>query len=619
MPLLKKERIKDQMLRTAARLWNVPENEIETSFDPLALLMMEACAAELEKIGYDINASHDRLLDKLASLILPETMLGPRPASAVMHGTPTEATSTVDPLLRFYNTQMIKSAGGNATSLDLHYSPVGEFLVHKATLAYTMVGSKLYKMSETSSSRELVAGGGNAADLVDEIWLAIVPDQDLKSLKGLSLFFDLRSHSEAGAFYKSLETMQAQANGKDLKMGKGYYNHEQFEMKLDEMLVSGDDYTKKIARTVAGVYQNRFMHIASDEPVQSLLSAEAPAIWQQKFPQATLKKVTEQPMIYIRLQPGRVFHQDVLETAGISINAFPIVNRRYHTFNYRTDAWVNIIPIRVESSFLDLHSIISATGGSFRFRMTSSSANGAQGLEEGEALIRSTGVGKTDSREVREIINSLMEAIRDESAFFSELNNEFIQGRLREISQILARLEDQVDRAKDNQASYQYILLRPHKAGEQLTINYWTTDGPDAHTVKAGTSITPMNHAVISPKQCFLLTNMLGGKSGVTEAEKKTLLRQQLHSRGKVVSAEDVKLMSLQVFGNRLKHVEVSKGVQIGAGKGDGFSRTIDVSLTLNGDTGGEAMAEIDYLRSELEYALEKNASPVYPFRVMIV
>jgi hypothetical protein len=251
--------------------------------------------------------------------------------------------------------------------------------------------------------------------------------------------------------------------------------------------------------------------------------------------------------------------------------------------------------------------------------MTSSSSTSVQGLEEGEALIRSTGVGKTDSREVREIINSLMEAIRDESAFFSELNNEFIQGRLREISQILARLEDQVDRAKDNQASYQYILLRPHKAGEQLTINYWTTNGPDAHAVKAGTVLTPMNHTVISPKQCYTLTNMLGGKSGVSEAEKKTLLRQQLHSRGKVVSAEDVKLMSLKVFGDKLKNVEVSKGVQIGAGKGDGFSRTIDVSLSLNSDYRGDARTEIDYLVSELEYALEKNASPVYPFRVMIV
>jgi hypothetical protein len=112
---------------------------------------------------------------------------------------------------------------------------------------------------------------------------------------------------------------------------------------------------------------------------------------------------------------------------------------------------------------------------------------------------------------------------------------------------------------------------------------------------------------------------MLGGKSGVSEAEKKTLLRQQLHSRGKVVSAEDVKLMSLKVFGDKLKNVEVSKGVQIGAGKGDGFSRTIDVSLSLNSDYRGDARTEIDYLVSELEYALEKNASPVYPFRVMIV
>jgi hypothetical protein len=35
MAVIRKDRIKDQMLKTAARLWSIPENEIETTFDPL--------------------------------------------------------------------------------------------------------------------------------------------------------------------------------------------------------------------------------------------------------------------------------------------------------------------------------------------------------------------------------------------------------------------------------------------------------------------------------------------------------------------------------------------------------------------------------------------------------
>jgi hypothetical protein len=61
MAAIKKERIKDQMVNTAARIWGIEESEIEHNFDPLALLLIEACAAELEKIGHNITESHKSL------------------------------------------------------------------------------------------------------------------------------------------------------------------------------------------------------------------------------------------------------------------------------------------------------------------------------------------------------------------------------------------------------------------------------------------------------------------------------------------------------------------------------------------------------------------------------
>ena len=55
----KKERIKDRMLKTAARLWGYPDVEVETSFDPIVQLMLEACASELEKISSEVDVSHE--------------------------------------------------------------------------------------------------------------------------------------------------------------------------------------------------------------------------------------------------------------------------------------------------------------------------------------------------------------------------------------------------------------------------------------------------------------------------------------------------------------------------------------------------------------------------------
>src|ERR1700712_5545808 len=93
MTPLKKEGIKDRMQKTAARLWGIPDNEIETNFDPLVSLLIEACAAEFEKIGNAINTSQDRLIEKLADLIVPESVVGPKPTSTIAAATPLETTA----------------------------------------------------------------------------------------------------------------------------------------------------------------------------------------------------------------------------------------------------------------------------------------------------------------------------------------------------------------------------------------------------------------------------------------------------------------------------------------------------------------------------------------------
>lgn len=601
------------MVRTAARLWGIQENEIDTSFDPLIMLMIDACAAELEKIGYDIGASHSRLLDKLASLILPEAMVGPKPASCIVHADPVEATAAIDAQTRFFSTQRLRTLTGYQ-NVDVFFTPAGKFILHKAALSFIMTGSKLYRIQPTGQ-RELMTGAdSDGLSNVNELWLVITPEKVVQTLKGLSLYFDLRTHSEAAAFYKSLETVRGIINDEEIPLSAGYHNNEQFEPDLQEMIVSGDDYTKKVARHAAGIYQNRFLHIAGDIDVQKVLTTEVPAALKQRLPEPVLQQMATQPAIYLKLELGRVFHQEVLEAMSCSINAFPALNRKLNLLNYRTDPWINIVPVQVEGSFLDLHSITSVSGGGYKFRMSSD----AHGMEEGEAMVRATGVGKADSREVREIIGSLLEAIRDESAFFSEINNEFIQSRLKEINQILARLEDQVDRSKDRQSGHQYILLRSKTPGEQLAIYYWTTNGSDANGIRAGNYLTPFSHTLVGARGAYLITNSIGGKSTLSETEKKNMLKQQLVSKGRIVSADDVKMLCVQLFGERVKRVEVKKGVQVGAGKEEGFVRTIDVYLTLTNDPEQLTADERDYLCSELAYTLRTNGSPVYPFRVLV-
>jgi len=604
--MLKKEQIKDRMLKTAARLWDIPEGEIETNFDPLILLLLEACAGELEHIGAGINASQSRLLDRLAELILPEVMLHAQPASCVVTGFPVDARATLDETVRFYTTQRIQQAGTAARNQDFYFTPVGRFLLLKAGLPYMKAGGRFFRF--TGNGQKELVQDSYAGGYSNELWLAVSPDKSLESLQGLQLYFDLKGHSDAGAFYSSLHTAKAFINGTQVALSPGYCNGEQFELNLEEALTEGYDYSRRIHRQVAGIYRNRFLHFPEALPAAG---RQVPDEWLD-LPEKALQALTAEAPVFIRIVLGRLFPQETLDRIQCSINAFPAVNRMLNTMNYRTDTWINIIPMQVQGSFLDLHHISSGTG---RYRI--STAAGTR-VEEGEAIVRSSGIGKTNSREVREIIGSLTEAIRDESAYFSRMSNDFVLARLREITRILARLEDQMQIARDKKEPMHYLLLKPRAAGESVTISYWTTNGPEAHTVKAGTALTAFNHTLTASRGAYLLTNATGGKSVVSESEKKYILQRQLLSGGKVISAEDARLLSYQLFGDRLKKAEVRKGLQPGNGAHQGFRRTIDIFLTLATQQSETAKEEVDYLCSELEYHLNLNASPVYPFRIVL-
>ncbi len=606
--MLKKEQIKDRMLKTAARLWEIPEGDIETNFDPLIMLLLETCAGELENIGAGINATQSRLIDRLAELILPEAMINAQPATCIMHATPVEPVASVNDTIRFYTTQRIQQAGTAAYNQDFYVTPIGDFRLLKAGLGYMKAGNKYYRFTG-NGQKELIFDSGNNGYSA-EIWLALSPDKALTQLKGLQFFFDLKGHSEANTLYSSLHQARAFVDEQEIEIASGYYRGDQFDLNLEEALSSGHDYSRKVHRQAAGIYRNRFLHIAGN------LEAKAgvlPPAWQD-LPEKVQQSLQAEGAVFIKIVLGRMFQQETLDRLFCCTNAFPVVNRALNTMNYRTDTWVNIIPMQIEGSFLDLQSITGSSGHQYKINVSA----GNQQVEEGEAIVRSSGVGKTNSREVREIIGSLMEAIRDESAYFSRMSNEFVLARLREITRILARLEDQMHIARDKKETLHYLLLKPATAGESVTINYWTTNGSDAHAVKAGTMLTAFNHTITAAKGAYILTNATGGKSMITQSEKKYILKRQLSSAGKIVSPEDVKLLGYQLFGDKLKKIEVKKGIQPGNGANQGFQRTIDIFLTLAPSLPESAKEEVDYLCSELEYNLGFQASPVCPFRIVL-
>ena len=610
MAAVKKERIKDQMVNTAARLWGVEESEIEHNFDPLALLLIEACAAELEKIGHNITESHTRLLDNLAEIILPESLFGALPASGILQAMPLDNSIDIDTTTAFSLTQKVHRPATNSNeTIDLHFSPIGKFRLFKADIAYMLSGNKLFGIKETGG-RELIFAPDKLNNS-NEIWLALRTEKMPEILQGLSIYFDLRSNSSANSFYNSLSFAKCFVNDNAVQISNGFSNNQGIEIDQKEILLSGDDRSNKLNRKIGYVYQNRFLQIT--DPAKITHTA-VPAAWQQKLSPEIIKKIEAEKLVFIKIAFLQNFPQEVFDIVSCSINAFPVVNKKLNSFNYKTDEWLNIIPIPVTGTFFDLASVKSEKGENYKIR----SALGGNNLAAGEVIVRSSGVGKSNSQEVREMINNLTETIRDQSAYFSQISNEIILSRLREIGKILTGLEDNINNATDKKPEFYYLMMRPKKNGEMIFVNYWTTNDVDANNIKAGVAVSAVNSTAINSKKSQTLTSFSGGKNNVSESEKRLILRQQLLSGGKIISAEDVKLACMQLYGNKLKKVDVQKGVQVSNKAGEGFTRTIDVLLTYSNLVNESMKTEMDNLYYELEFSLQSTASPVYPFRIII-
>ncbi|MGB4844271.1 MAG: hypothetical protein WBP16_07390, partial [Ferruginibacter sp.] len=485
MAAVKKERIKDQMVNTAARVWGIDESEIEQNADPLALLLIEACAAELEKIGNNISESHTRLMDNLAGIILPETLFGAVPASGILQAMPVDETTVIGPQTAFTLTQKIYRPATNTNeAIDIHLSPIGNYKLFKADLAYLIAGNKLYSIKE-NKGRELLYAPDKAGN-TNEVWLAISAERLPENLNGLNVYFDLRSHSGATGFYNALSFAKCFINDKPAQLSGGAGRKDEAGINQKEMLLSGDGRTNKLNRKTEHIYKHHFLQITDSEKISQ---SGTPTSWHQKFPAEIIKKTEAEKLIYLKLELTQNFPQEVFDAISCSINAFPAVNKKLNSFSYKTDEWLNIVPVPGKGTFFDLESVKTEKGENYKIRPVA----GTNDLSAGEVIVRTSGVGKTSSQDVREMISTITETIRGQSAYFGQISNEVILSRLREIGKILTGLEDSMHTAADKKPELNYLMLRPKKSGEMIFIDYWTTNEADANGIKAGLSLNTIN------------------------------------------------------------------------------------------------------------------------------
>ncbi|HEY9259767.1 hypothetical protein [Chitinophaga sp.] len=600
----KKERIKDRMLKTAARLWGYPDAEVETSFDPVVQLLLEACASELEKISGEVDVSHARLVERLAQIMMPEPITSSQPAYGILHAMATEPVADIHADHQFYH----HTKTGTHTR-DLFFSPVTSHRLFRGQVQYLAIGNKLYETRDNWFKEQILQGQTFPDMAPNHLWIGLSMEDVAHSWEGMSFFFDLRSAHQQEMFYHYLPLARVFINDVEIAV-KGGYHHSRSaaEEDVDSMIQVAVNNNARYSQHILQRFRRHFLTI-TDAPTTTGSSIPEPL--HRIFGQDSHR--LNKDLHWLRIEFPEALHHTLLEDLYCSINCFPVINKKNNEQSMKLNRYLNIIPMQTPDIFFDIKRVYDLEGTDYYVRNFSTAGQ----MQEGELVIRSSGIGRFDTREAKEVIAYLVEVIRDESSLFEEVKNDYVTNRMRELHQLIASLEEQLQPGA-NKGNIPYVMVKPKENAEYIFIEFYSTNGSAANNIRMGTRLLEYGSINARPNSITLLTNTQGGKDRLNIDEKINLYRSHLLSHNRIVTPEDIKALCRTIFGNEMKAAVVAKGIALQPGSGAGYSRTLDIRITLQHATERYPAANLHYMKEELLLQLEEKSSNTFPYRVFV-
>ncbi|MFT3701409.1 MAG: hypothetical protein QM802_03525 [Agriterribacter sp.] len=616
-----REHIKTRMLRNAARAWGYAETEPESNFDPLVSMLLTSCSIELEKISGEIQGSRARVLERLVQLLSPDAFTGPLPAHAIGHAMPIDKSLQINEDEQYYITRKTPSVteGEDAAAKDIFFSPSASFRLNRSAIRFMASGNTMFRINN-GITKEMIAQAEPGKNLPDcSLWLAI--DEPGVSLNDSLFYFDLRNDAARQLFYHQLPKAKWYWNEEEMDHVEGYGENaisgEQLDLKT--ILNRDDDITSKIKKQVNAFYKPFFVTLRDTKNFSvsednGLLWGMINEVFANKATQALLQM---QPLRWICIDFPQTISNTVLQDVICVMNSFPVFNRRMHDLTHRLQDIVNIIPLQTEDIFLDLDEVSNDEG---KILNTRSFANG--GDDTFGILLRNGGVGRFDERDASAMVNYIVQLLRDESVAFSSLGNDFMNREMKQIQQIINRLEQRLFSDQQTKEQIPYLMIRNNDKSpwQNVFLRYWSTCGMEANHIKAGNQLRLYKGTNIQNNQVTLVTTTQGGRNKLGTTESVLAYKSALLSKDRLITQEDIRAFCRYQLGSRAHSIDINKGIMIHPDQQKGFVKTLDVKIGIERreyDTMKEN-GEIAFWTDNLKIMLEQKSVTLFPYRVFI-
>jgi|GEM_PF-5148437 len=600
---LTKEEIKAEVLQIAAHFWGVENVEM---LDPIAGLLLEALANEVYRVRQEIQVVEGRVLQRLAELLAPPEIYLPSPSFAVMHA------RSIEPVFKLsgskvFSSTAAKAAPDKADGPSFLFMPAGDTWIFGAGIEIIVSPLGMYAVENfVRKERISETGANNVRENV--VWLGIGADKELRSLKGMSFYFDWPGISDKAGLFEMLEETVWSAGGKELDVRSGILSEPGRGMERRAGFLDAIDQTRL---DISGAVAKHFIHIVGDHPIGEASFCRYPPALAGEFPADHLDGMLVSDRLWIRIQFPPACSCHMLDSMLVSMNAFPVINM----YIRKTEDQSNIIPIEVSDreAVLGIERVYTASGKVYR---EVNARHFSQDAADGTYTISNGILNRFDHRNARELIDYIFELFRDDFSAFSEFKASGLMSTYENIKGQFEKLERELSAypAIEKPPPY-YLLIHSNSSPERVIAEYWVTNHKEADAVRPGTVFKEVAGADCVPGEIVLLTRSTGGKPRPAAKDMLVNYRYWVSSGDRIVTAHDIESFVFKELGQAVQSVAVEGAAIISPYAGEGIVPCIDIVIKLSQQAGYDE-AQLESLRSCLLAKILNRSIPFSRYRI---
>ncbi len=585
------KKIKERMKQRSMELWGVENQQM---MDPVIEMFLDVFTYELSKIYQEIKISDGKLLERIAKILVNENWSLPMPSHALLSVQPSEEIGEIDKTTQLYFQKITQGEFA-----EIFFTPIKKQELIKASVYCTAIEHQLTFRNDKSASNISITSYKDHRVPEYMIWVALdIQTPLLKSIDKIAISILLRD-SYLAPYLKMAKVYDFEGNALELRQDE------------EDQTVKKEHYYTTIKR----YYQDYLytLDLTQSAKKKHTLIQRCEGV----FNKDELEEYNKE-LFWLQISFPVAFEKEELDKIDISLNTFPIVNRKfsYKQHDIRRNGKIFSLFSNDNEYFLNIEALVDNTGKMYKNALKNDITN-----LEGSYSLYFGDLEQFDERNAKSILNQVIQTVREEGSSFSAVGYDLLNAYLEDLHYKLNELEKKVNfgykNVSDNSEKL-YLLTIPYAASNTYECSYWTTNAALANGIEKGSLLNQYQVIGLQAESIRLQTDTVGGVVKNGTKEKISSFRYGLIAKDRIVSNEDIKGFISMTVGKIVKDIKVKSGVGISANKKQGLVRTISIDVVLyeNGKLTNENKKRLGH---SLQLELQSRSVHNTPYRVNII